>query len=271
MADRRNIDVMAENTPRQLPDPQLLDPMTQATPAGLTLVPFSARQLDRQVMAAMRAAALAVSRNDCTAALQDAIKAGIARDDIADFYIPELARDLGNDWCSDGLSFAAVTIGVSRLQAMLRELGPEWKGDQSANPAAPSIMLIVGQDVYHTLGAMVLSGQLRRKGLSVRLMLGADPQELAQKLAKTSYDAVFISASSGESLESLRRIVYVIRSSSKTSMPVVIGGTILEVEKQYDVTALTGADHATNVPSEALELCGVTTKYLTIAPQPREV
>jgi len=266
MADRRNIDVMAENVPRRR-----ADPVSQGASVGLTLVPFTPRELDLQIMAAMRAAALAVNRKDCTAVLQQAQQAGIAREDIADFYIPALARDLGDDWCSDNLSFAAVTIGVSRLQAMLRELGPEWAGDQSANPAAPSVLLIVGQDVYHTLGAMVLSGQLRRKGLSVRLMLGADPQELAQKLAKTSYDAVFISASSGESLESLRRIVYVIRTSSKTLLPVVIGGTILEVENQYDVTALTGADHATNVPSEALELCGVTTKYLTIAPQPREV
>ncbi len=266
MADRRNIDVMAETVPRRR-----ADSVAQTAGTGLTLVPFTARQLDPQIMASMRAAALAVNREDCTAVLQNALQAGIARDDIADFYIPALARDLGDDWCSDGLSFASVTIAVSRLQAMLRELGPEWAGDQSANPAAPSILLIVGPDVYHTLGAMVLSGQLRRKGLSVRLMLGAEPHELAQKLSKTSYDAVFISSSSGESLESLRRIVYVIRTSSKTSTPVVIGGTILEVENRYDVTALTGADHATNVPSEALELCGLTTKYLTIAPPPREV
>lgn len=262
MADRRNIDVMAENVPHR----PLQPPAT-----GLTLVPFSTRQLDRQIMADMRAAALAVDRQECTAVVQKALQSGIARDDLADFYIPELAREIGADWCSDMLSFAAVTIGVSRLQAMLRELGPEWAGDQSANPAAPSIMLIVGQEVYHTLGAMVLSGQLRRKGLSVRLMLGADPQDIAQKLAKTSYDAVFISSSAGESLESLRRIVYVIRASSKTATPIVIGGTILEVESHSDVTALTGADYATTVPSEALELCGLTTKYLTVAPPLREV
>ncbi|WP_245541106.1 cobalamin-dependent protein [Yoonia vestfoldensis] len=266
MADRRNIDVLAENISRQLPDP-----IAQMPGAGLTLVPFATRKLDMQIMAAMRAAALSISREDCSAVLQTALQAGIARDDLADFYIPELARELGEDWCTDMLSFASVTIGVSRLQAMLRDLGPEWAGDQSANPAAPSILLIVGQDVHHTLGAMVLSGQLRRKGLSVRLMLGADLKDLAQKLSNTSYDAVFISSSSGESLESLRRIVYVIRTASKTTTPIVIGGTILEVETYYDVTALTGADYATIVPSEALELCGLTTKYLTAAPPLREV
>jgi MerR family transcriptional regulator, light-induced transcriptional regulator len=265
MADRQNIDVVAENAVAGRKKG------VANAPSGLTLVPHTERQLDPQVMSDMRNAALAASREDCSVVVQRALDSGIARDDLADFYIPALARELGDDWCSDGLSFASVTIGASRLQAMLRELGPEWAGDQSANPAAPSIMLIVAQDVYHTLGAMVLSGQLRRKGLSVRLMLGAEPSELAQKLAKTSYDAVFISSSSGETLESLRRIVYVIRASSRTSMPIVIGGTILEVETCYDVTALTGADYATTVPSEALELCGLTTKYLTVAPPPREV
>lgn len=258
MADGQDRDVMTETT-------------SLAAQAGLSLVPQVDRTPDPQVMRDMRRAALAANREGTIKVLQRALAAGIARDDIADLYIPELARDLGVDWCEDSLSFASVTIGASRLQAMLRELGPEWAGDQSANPAAPSIMLIVGQDVYHTLGALVLSGQLRRKGLSVRLMLGANDFELAEKLAKTRYDAVFISSSLGESLESLRRIVDVVRKSCKTSLPVVIGGTILETETYTDITTLTGADFATSFPSEALELCGLTTKYLKIAPKLREI
>jgi len=256
MADRQNTDVMAKAA-------------SSAGPVSLTLVPQTERHFDRDVMTAMRKAALSSDRHECVDVLKRALDSGIARDDIADFYIPELARDLGLDWCADNMSFALVTIAVSRLQAMLRELGPEWSGDQSANPSAPSIMLIVSDGVHHTLGAMVLSGQLRRKGLSVRLMLGVQLHDLADKLAKSCYDAVFVSSSLGETLESLRRIVNVVRTSSKKAVPVVIGGTILEAETKYNVTSLTGADYATNVPSEALELCGLTTKYLSIAPQQR--
>lgn len=242
-----------------------------AAPSGLTLVPYVMRKIDPGIMQQIRDAALDADRLDCSAVLHRALDSGVARDDLADLYIPELARELGIGWCEDSLSFASVTIGTSRLQAMLRELGPEWAGDQSASPTAPQIMLIVAQDVYHTLGAMVLSGQLRRKGLSVRLMLGVPLHELAQKLAKQSYDAIFISSSLGETLESLRKIVEVVRTSSNTSLPVVIGGTILEAETAYDVAMLTGADYATNLPNEALELCGLTQKFLTLAPQLREV
>ena len=241
-----------------------------AATSGLTLVPQADRRLNMQIMQDMRRAALSADALDCRAVLQRAYAAGIARDDIADLYIPELARELGVNWCEDSLSFAAVTIGASRLQAMLRELGPEWVGDQSATPGAPSVMLVVAQDVYHTLGAMVLSGQLRRKGLSVRLMLGVQTSELIEKLAKNSYDAVFISSSLGETLESLRKIVEVVRTTCVKSVPVVIGGTILEDAAPCDIVSLTGSDYATNIPSEALELCGLTTKFLSLATRSRE-
>jgi hypothetical protein len=38
---------------------------------------------------------------------------------------------------------------------------------------------------------------------------------------------------------------------------VVIGGSILEVETEKNLKTLTGADHATKRPDEALRLCGL--------------
>lgn len=263
MADRHNMDGTLGKQPARR------QPASSPGTAGLTLVASCDRQLDTSVLRDMREAALGMDRSACVTVLNAALAAGIARDDLADLYIPELARDMGIDWCTDELSFASVTIGVSRLQAMLRDLGPELAGDHAGNPV--SIMLIVGEDVHHTLGAMVLKGQLQRKGLSVRLMLGAPLSEVADRLAMASYDAVFISSSIGETLESLRKIVDVVRSASKKALPVVIGGTILEDTARYDIAALTTADYATNSPSEALELCGLSPKYPMAAPALREV
>ena len=164
---------------------------------------------------------------------------------------------MGDAWCVDQLSFAGVTIGVSRLQAMLRTLGPSWSGDNALHPEAPLMLLIVPQDAYHTLGAIVLSGQLRRKGMSVKLMLGGKPEDIADRVARNSFQAIFISSSRGETLESLRRIIDVVKTSAPKPPPIVVGGSILEVESANDVTALTGADYATRRPDEALRLCGL--------------
>lgn len=243
--------------------PQVGAPQHQTTPsvkrAARAVLRDVYRQLDRNILDILHDAALSSDRAACTTALDNALTSGIRREDLADFYIPELARKMGDQWCSDELGFASVTIGVSRLQSMLRDLGPDWSGDRSADPDAPAIMLVVPQDVYHTLGAMVLAGQLRRKGLSVRMMLGARPEEVAERLQHNRFDAVFLSSSRGETLESLRRIVDVVRTATDQPPPIVIGGTLLEVEEKQDITALTGADYATTRPDEALVLCGLKT------------
>lgn len=256
MADHRNTDAKSQDkaAPAQRTN-------TSVARAALALLRDVNRHLDPKVMNELRAAALSAERAECTTVIKQAVASGTRREDLADFYIPELARQMGDEWCADELGFAGVTIGVSRLQSMLRDLGPDWSGDKGADPDAPSIMLIVLQDVYHTLGAMVLAGQLRRKGLSVRMMLGARAEEVVERLQQTRYDAVFISSSRGETLESLRRMVDVVKTAIDLPPPVVIGGTVLEVEAKENVTALTGADYATKFSDEALKLCGLETTF----------
>lgn len=263
MADHRNTDAKARSdAPRQ-------QSVGIAERTALAVSRDIVRHLDPDVLDSLRQAALCAERKAGTQAVKTAIANGVRREDLADFYIPEISRQLGDEWCSDQLGFANVTIGVSRLQSMLRDLGPDWSGDKTASPDAPSIMLLVPQEVYHTLGAMVLSGQLRRKGLSVRMMIGARIEEVVDRISQTHYDAIFITASCGETLETLRRIVDVIRTSTDQTPPIVIGGSILEVETEDNVTALTGADYATSKPDRALKLCGLTKTSHSGAPSMR--
>ncbi|MEM8536402.1 MAG: cobalamin B12-binding domain-containing protein [Pseudomonadota bacterium] len=224
------------------------------------------RQLDQTLFDRLNTAALSADPSACKAAIKEAVADGVRADDIADFYIPAIARDMGERWCTDQMSFASVTIGASRLQAMLRTLGPNWSGDQVLDPRAPSILLMVQDDAHHTLGAIVLSGQLRRKGVSVKLLLGAKPGDVAEHLRRAIYHGIFISASRGERLEPLRQIIEVVKNSALAQCPVVIGGTILETETESNVKALTGADYATKVPDEALRFCGLLnpSNHLTI-------
>ncbi|WP_342077604.1 cobalamin B12-binding domain-containing protein [Yoonia sp. SS1-5] len=251
MADHRNKDAQA---PLDAPVRRLsAAPRVRDGDTG----PSSVAGVDQALFVKLREAALSADREACVEVMKDALHGGLRPEDMADLYIPALARDMGQDWCEDQLGFAQVTIGVSRLQSMLRDLGPAWSADSVAHPAAPAIMLVVPEQAHHTLGAMVLAGQLRRKGLSVRLVLGMRRTELVKLVELASFDAVFISASCGERLETLRRIVDVIGVAASRRPPVVIGGSILDVEDKENVTALTGADYATGCPDEALRLCGL--------------
>lgn len=251
MADHRNIDIKAKHAgPARRLTPSVAGPM-------LSIVRKHSFKLNDAVYDALYQAALSLSPEDAVQAVKHALATGTAPEDIAEIYVPALARRMGDDWCVDQLSFAKVTIGASRLQTMLRSLGSCWSGDKGSDPDAPSLLLIVPPDVFHTLGAIVLGGQLRRKGYSVKLLLGGKAADIAENIDQNRFEAVFISSSMGETIESLRQIVDVIRASTRTPLPVVVGGTILEVETVENVTALTGADHATKIPDEALRLCGL--------------
>jgi len=174
---------------------------------------------------------------------------------ILDGYIPAAARELGERWCRDELSFADVTIGAARLQAILRELSAPWVTDALTAADAPNVMLIVPLEEFHTLGGMTAASQLRRMGISVCLCLGQSEEEVLQKVASRRFDMIAISVSCRQKLDSARRLVGELRAHAGDGVPIVIGGRV--VEAADDVCALTGADHATVDAREALKLCGV--------------
>lgn len=230
---------------------------SQALPFVAKRTAVNATEIDLVVAARLHDAAADASVNMVPDVLNEMQRAGILPETIASLYIPHAARQMGDDWCDDTLSFARVTIGTARLQSSLRVLGTDWAShgysDDDTNDGG--VVIIVAKDAFHTLGAMVLCGQLRRMGLSVRLAMGTSAGALRTIFQTTDFDAVLISASISENLGSLRACVNIIRKSAAICPPIVIGGTVLD--QDADVKEITGADFTTKDPFEALELCGI--------------
>ncbi|MGR3490917.1 MAG: cobalamin B12-binding domain-containing protein [Shimia sp.] len=180
------------------------------------------------------------------------LRGSLSDADIVDTYIPAAARHFGELWCTDGMSFVDVTIGTSKLQAMLTDL----RTRRVATQMAPIVLVVTPRDAHHTLGSSIVADQLRRLGVAVRVGLDFDQQDLANLLETHEFDAVFISASSDQRLEPIRALVDVVHSQSATPPPVILGGTVLE--QATEIAALTGADHLTSNVKEALQLCGLT-------------
>lgn len=237
----------------------------QLAAKALTVVAHRQRRVfgivNGQFVSKLQAAVAGGNSADGLTVVRVMIEAGIRAEDIADHYIPAVARRLGDMWCEDEVGFATVTIGVARLQGLLRDLEDIAGTWRSADPAGTSLLVIVAAGVYHTLGAMVLSGQLRREGHAIRLLLGAEPEAVAVAVRQARFDAVLISSAEGAPAEGVRRLVHAVKNATGSPPPVVIGGTVLETAAEIgaDILTLTGADHATSDPKEALRLCGLTT------------
>lgn len=212
--------------------------------------------LDKTLLNNIYSAVLEFDKTACLATVTEAMSRGITPEVIADRYVPAVSLRIGEDWCEDRLNFAQVTIGVARLQAMLRDLGPHWAADAVADAYAPSILMMALPGAHHTLGCTLLAGQLRRRGYSVRLALDLSQDELARLVAKMSFDAVFISASQYERLEKLHRMVKFLRTLSAQPLPIAVGGTLLDVHA--DVAQMVGVDIATSDIDEAITHCGLT-------------
>ncbi len=183
--------------------------------------------------------------------------AGITPEEISDLYIPAVARRLGEAWCDDRMSFADVSIGSARLQAMLRDVRLSPARDPVDETGAPMVMLLA--DSYHTLGAMVLTGQLRRAGASVRLIQGRSEAELDRVVRASGVDAILLSVARGDEFAAAARLVARLRALTGGRVPLIVGGGILELGAAAALAA-TGADHATCCPRDALDTIGAWTR-----------
>lgn len=177
-------------------------------------------------------------------------RARISAATLADVYIPEVARRLGQGWDEDCISFAEVTMGVARLQAILREIGKTWVADDAGPQAGMTMLFILPSGEQHTLGALVAAGWLRRQGISVCLRIAPSVSDLTELLSTRSFDGAMISIACNDKLDVCARTVKTLKDASTNDLRVAVGGAIMEWGE--DAVKATGADIVTNDLKAAL-------------------
>lgn len=201
----------------------------------------------------MQAALAQPDTDTITQLLNGMRRAGIRDADIADFYIPVVARRLGEAWVTDQMEFTQVTVGMANLHTMLRTLDSSWcMPERAPFGTLGEICIIVPQGVQHSLGANILAGQMRRAGYDVLLGNDLRLDEVAKFVSSPATMGVMLSASLWEPLDFLRSVVKKVREGNPW-VPILVGGNVLD--RDCDVSALIGADHATNDWQTALSFC----------------
>jgi methanogenic corrinoid protein MtbC1 len=190
---------------------------------------------------------------------------GISVNDIVDVILPEVARNAGQRWMDDEISFADVTIVTARLQETVRALGRLHRGGDpgliggAAKPARaqPKVLLIIPRPEEHTFGTFVVADQIRREGCAVDIAMDLHPRQIAEMVRKTRYHMVGITASGRRTLATARELVEIIKASVTRVTPIVLGGTV--VGGGRDLKAMTGVDHIVTDGPSALRACGLMT------------
>lgn len=182
-------------------------------------------------------------------------KARISVAALADIYIPLAARRMGEAWHEDEMSWLDVSIGVGRLQSLLREIGTAWAADQAGDAGHGTILMIIPDREQHTLGPMVAMGQMRRYGVSVCLRIAPSAEELRGLITSRAFDGVMISVATIDKLEAVRKTVKFLKTLTVKPIPVVVGGAVMF--KIDDAATCTGADFSSNDIGAALEVIGL--------------
>ena len=123
-----------------------------------------------------------------------------------------------------------------RIQALLQDLACVWD-NHSDNEQAGGLFLIVCQGEDHTLGPLVLADQLRRRGYSINILIGAEEEEIINVSNNSDFDGIMFSCSGIRAFDDLVKLIKNIKEKSENLPPFVLGGKIVDVleEKIHDM------------------------------------
>ena len=194
----------------------------------------------RKDRAALLGAAIAVT----TGSEQEAVAALESLDDPLnglDWFLAErlgpIAREIGDLWNSDKISFLEATVGASRIYSHLRyRRRPPLMPDRGLRKSA-TFALVPGD--MHTLGISAATDVFRARGWDITLLIGQSHDELNAQF-ETSQDMLFgFSAGSDHSLAALGRLVVALTVARPAAMVLVSGQIATEAGA---VLALPGVD-----------------------------
>lgn len=160
------------------------------------------------------------------------------------------ARFLGDMWAADLCSFTDVTIGLSRLQQVLRELSPTFENEEPPRTCG-RILLAAAPGEQHSFGLSMLESFFRRAGWDVCGGGTADRRELLRLARDEWFDAIGVSLSSDVLYGPVEALIHALRKASRNrSVLVMVGGRYFA--DHPDRATLIGADVAASDAPDAL-------------------
>lgn len=156
--------------------------------------------------------------------------------------ITDAARLLGEMWLDDRCTFAEVTIGVGRLQQIVRALTPAFQ--QAAMPPSThpgTVLLLPAPGEQHTFGLVILGEFFQREGWHVLGGPASSSTEAAGMVRDAWIDVVGFSAGSTSRVETLAATIHAVRQASRNrDIGVMVGGPLFL--ERPELVSRVGAD-----------------------------
>ncbi len=181
---------------------------------------------------------------------------GASVDAIYIDVIAPAARKLGELWEADECDFVDVTMGLWRLQEVMREVAVRSPPVVSAMSSPRSILISPLPGDQHSFGATMLEDIFARAGWCSEVMVEPGRGDLLKRVGEKSFDVVGLTISRDCPSAAISHIISALRSvAANPNTRVMIGGRV--VNENPDLVAEVGADGTAQDASAAVQMAEV--------------
>ncbi len=166
---------------------------------------------------------------------------GVSVDALYLDLLAPAARRLGEMWENDECDFVDVTMGLWRLQEVMREISARVPVRPAApNEASRSLFAPMPGD-QHYFGALMMDEIFARAGWSSEVMTKPLRKELLDKISRQPFDLVGLTLSRDCPSAALQNLIKAMRSvSANPHLSILIGGRM--INQNPAIVAEVGAD-----------------------------
>lgn len=151
------------------------------------------------------------------------------------------ARRLGEYWDDDQGDFVDVTMGLWRIQEILRELTLRFPPPAVAGFGQRSALFSTMPGEQHSLGTLMIAECFYRAGWDTDILIEPTQSELIGKFANRHYDLIGLTISRDCPRATLANLVNAIRSvSSNPGAQIMMGGRL--INEKPELVEQCGAD-----------------------------
>jgi methanogenic corrinoid protein MtbC1 len=150
------------------------------------------------------------------------------------------ARRLGDYWDEDRISFTDVTIGVGRLQHLVRTLSSR-AGQEVSDETSPSAYFIPSASEQHTFGLFILEDIFQRAGWRTWVETSATDAQTIDAVRSQWFDLLGVSASRDTQIDEVTSTICAARRASRNPDLFILVGGRLFIE-QPEIVSAVGAD-----------------------------
>ncbi len=195
--------------------------------------------------------------------IQSMLNLGISTREVFEIFIPDAARQLGHCWVENTLSFAQVTLAISRLQTIAKEFEDLYIGASNSGASGVEIMIINPRGEQHTFGAQMISRQFRRLGASPYLSINNNLSEIKKIIDKHKFKLIGLSLSDYKLCDKHSEVRSIIEVIKKLKIPIIAGGSLIHSNKNA-IKSL-DVDMITEDPVSALRFLNINLSRRTAA------